>query len=334
MYMQIVFFGTPEFAVPSLKSLIEDKEIKVLAVLTQPDRKVGRKQIITPPPIKVLAQEHQIEVLQAERLSKDEEVKTRLKDLKPDFIVTCAYGQILRQDILDIAPVVNVHASLLPEYRGPAPINWSLIHGDIEVGITTMLTDQGVDTGDLLLKASIKIDDSYKADKLSLELANLGAKLIVKTLKEFKNTKAQKQSPCENKAKELAPFMDKKLGEIDFSKEKLILGSANPRQSDFKVELDNSAKNIFNLYRGLFPWPGTYFMHGDNKIIFTDLGYEDDLHKAIPGTILDIDKASGSFTLACQSGVLHINKLKAQGKSELLATEWLNGVRLKQGDTI
>ena len=148
--------GTPEFAVPALKKIIDSSNHEIAFVITQADKKVGRKQVLTPPPIKVLAQEHGIEVFQPEKLNKDLDLIEKIKASKADLMITVAYGQIIGQEILDIAPIVNIHASLLPKYRGPAPINWCLINGDQEVGVTTMLTAKGVDTGAMLMKASIQ----------------------------------------------------------------------------------------------------------------------------------------------------------------------------------
>jgi len=354
--MKVVFFGTPAFSVPSLKKLIEADNIEVLALITQPDKAVGRKQVITPPPTKVLAEEHGIPVFQPEKLnaviaseasqsSPNESMIDTLRRFNPDFIVTCAYGQILKKNILDIAPVINVHASLLPEYRGPAPINWMLIHGETRVGVTTMLSDEGIDTGDILLKSEIEIDENTKADKLTETLSELGSELLIKTLNEFKAIKPEKQSHSPNPEKTLAPFMDKKLGEINFSAETFTLGSANPKQAEFKIVMKNSAKNIHNLIRGTYPWPGAYFMRNGEKIIITDSEVchrethevsRGDLHanNFRAGQITSINKQDGSFNIQTQDGELSIKKLKAQNKSELQSVSWLNGHRLHLGDLV
>ncbi len=333
--MKVVFFGTPDFAVPSLNKLIEADNIEVLALVTQPDKAVGRKQIITPPPTKVLAEKHGIPVFQPENVSKWIATKSEILD-DIDFIVTCAYGQILKQNVLDIAPVINVHASLLPEYRGPAPINWMLIHGDKRVGVTTMLSDLGIDTGDILLKAETEIAEEVKADELTKRLSELGSELLIETLNKFKDIKAEKQNPSSNPEKALAPFMDKKLGEIKFQSESFTLGSANPRQSDFKVVKKNTAENIYNLFRGTYPWPGAYFMRGEQKIIILDceVSHGNLANNYKPRQITSINKEEGSFNVQTQEGELSIKKLKAQGKSELQAISWLNGYRLNIGDSI
>jgi methionyl-tRNA formyltransferase len=341
--MRLVFFGTPDFAVPSLSKLINEPGIEVLALVTQPDKAVGRKQVITAPATKILAKKHNIRVLQPEKLnqiitrpgefrSEDNMIKT-LSELKPDFLVTCAYGQILKQDILDIAPVINLHASLLPDYRGPAPINWMLIHGETRVGVTTMLSDPGVDTGDILLKSEIDIDEKIKSDELAIKLSELGAELLIKTLKNFSSILPTKQNPAQDSSKQLAPFMDKKLGEIDFRQESFSLRSANPRQSEFKLVLKNSAKNIHNLIRASYPWPGAYFMRNSQKIIILDSDYDaNSPMTSNPGQITSINKQDSSFRLQCQEGELIIKTLKVEGKNSMSALAFLNGFRLKPGD--
>ena len=326
--------GTPEFAVPSLQALLNAPDIEVLAVITQPDKAVGRKQIITPPPVKRLAQQYGIKVYQPERISQDEELVKNLINLQPDFFITVAYGQILKQNILDIAPVVNLHGSLLPEFRGPAPINWMIIHGDKVVGLTTMLAEIGVDTGDILLEFQTNLGANENAEELSLRLAEHGAELLLRTLREFDSITREQQSTVAS-SRQLAPFMDKNLGRIVFSDKELILGSANPKQSEFKLTLKNSAENIHNLVRGTYPWPGASFMDADLHVIVLETRVADaDSMNANLGTISSIDKSKGSFTVQCQQGLLEILRVKPQGKNEMKALDWLNGKRLTIGDKI
>lgn len=331
---RIIFLGTPEFAVPSLRVLVNASDIEVLAVITQPDKPVGRKQILSSPPVKVFAEEYGIKVYQPEKISQDEDLVKDLINFKPDFLVTVAYGQILKPNILDIAPVVNLHGSLLSEFRGPAPMNWMIIHGDKEVGLTTMLAEIGVDTGDMLLKFKTKLGANENAEQLAERLATEGAELLLKTLREFDSIKKIAQSPVEV-SRQLAPFMDKNLGRIVFSDLELILKSANPKQSEFKVVLKNSAENIHNLVRGTYPWPGASFMDADLHVIVLETEVADaDLVNAGPGVIHSIDKAKGSFIVQCQQGLLEILRVKPQGKNEMKALDWLNGKRLKIGDKI
>lgn len=325
--IRIIFLGSPDFALPSLEALINAEDIEVLALITQPDKPVGRKQILTAPPTKILALENEIKVYQPDKISQDQELIKIVKNLKPDFLVTAAYGQILKTNILEIAPVINLHASLLPEFRGPAPINWMIIHGDTKAGLSTMLTDIGVDTGDILLKQETDLFPSDNAETLTKRLAQMGAPLLLKTLREFKSIKAIKQSDL-NSPRQLAPFMDKALGQISFVAKEMVLGSANPKQSDFNFVQKNSAANIHNLIRATYPWPGAYFMIDDQKIIILETQISDQVSKETPGTIVGSDKQKGSITVQTQDGLLEILKLKPQGKSEMRAYDWLNGQRL------
>lgn len=328
--------GTPEFACPSLQALIDTNDIEVLALVTQPDRAVGRKQIITPPATKELALKYSIPVLQPERISQDNDVIEQIKNLQPDYLITVAYGQILKQNILELAPVINLHASLLPDFRGPAPINWMLLHGDREAGLTTMLTDAGVDTGDILLTTKMKIDNKINAALLTKQLSELGAPLLVKTILEFEQIKPVAQTSSKAH-RQLAPFMDKNLGQINFEAEELILKSANPRQSEFEFRQVNSAEAIHNLVRGTYPWPGAWFERNGEKIIVLEtqankLETNEDMKG--PSTISKVSKERGSFSVICHEGELEILKVKAQGKSETGALDWLNGQRLKIGENL
>lgn len=341
--MKVVFLGTPEIAVPSLQKLIDAPDIEVLAVITQPDKPVGRKQVITPPPIKVLAKENQIPVFQPERISKDLELVEHLKSLNPDVLTTVAYGQILRENILKLAPygVVNLHVSLLPKYRGPAPINWMIINGEDTVGVCTMNTVLEVDAGDVLMTAKSRLGENESAQDLAERMSFTGADLLLETLQNIKDITPQEQVYPEdhNPETSLAPFMDKKLGEIDFGKTELIYKSANPKQSSFKVTKKNSAQNIHNLVRGTYPWPGAYFWHKDQKIIIlrTEVDKDCDLLNTAElsaGQIVKIDKQEESFSIATQEGILKFLELKPQGKGAMSATAWLNGAHLQAMDSL
>ena len=325
--------GTPDFALPALKKII-DSGHELLFVITQPDKKVGRKQVLTPPPIKELALEHNVEVFQPEKLNKAEELIAKIKNSGVDLMITCAYGQIIKQEILDIAPIVNVHASLLPKYRGPAPINWTLINGDREAGVTTMLTAKGVDTGDMLLKASIDLDDEIKAIKLSQKLAELGGDLLLKTLNQYQDIEAEKQNDLDDVAQQYSPFMNKDLGEIDFAKEFLELKSANPKQDYFLNKKLSSAKNIHNLVRGLEPWPGAYFIYKDQKIILLETSFDEKDTTKKPGELVEINKGEKSFIIATHQGSLEVKLLKPQGKNAMPALDWIHGQRLNIGDSL
>ena len=230
--MRIVFMGTPEFAVPSLEALI-GAGYEVVGAVTQPDRPVGRKGKLTPPPVKVCAQQHGIPVLQFERIRRPEG-REALEALKPDLFVTAAFGQILSAKVLAIPKLgtINVHASLLPRHRGSAPINWCVMMGETVTGITTMYTDIGMDTGDMLLKAETPIGENETAGELSDRLSELGAELLIRTLRELEagTLKRIPQNPAEATYE---PKLDKETGRIDWTK---------------------TAREIDCLVRGATPW--------------------------------------------------------------------------------
>mgnify|MGYP000876461914 FL=1 len=236
--LKIIYLGTPDFAVPCLEALINESDFQVLAVVAQPDRPKGRGNKLMPPPTKVLAQAHGIPVLQPEKLAKAPDVVQAMRELKPDILAMVAFGQILKKEVLTLAPmgVVNVHGSLLPKLRGAAPINWSIINGDTVTGVTTMFTELGVDTGPMLLKAEIPIHSQMTAEELSREMSQVGAALLVKTLKGLVNgeVEAVRQNDAEAT---FAPILTKEMGKLDFNK---------------------SAQALHNLVRGLSPWPSTY----------------------------------------------------------------------------
>lgn len=330
--MKVVFLGTPDFAIPSLQKLINASDLELIALITQPDKAVGRKQIITKPATKIFAEENKIKIYQPEKINNDKELIETIKAAKPDFLVTVAYGQILKKEILEIAPIINLHASLLPYYRGPAPINWMIVHGEKTVGVSTMLTNEGVDTGDILLQASTGLDQNENAEELSSRLAEIGANLLLKTLVSYGDIEAIKQEDVEEREKQFAPFMDKNLGKLDFFVEEIVLKSANPKQVDFVVRKENSALNIHNLIRALQPWPGAHFIYNDQKISILKTKVTDQKIQEDSGKILKINKDLNSFELATQRGVLEIISLKPEGRNICSGADWLNGQRLKIGD--
>ena len=234
--MRIVFMGTPEFAVPSLRALL-DNGFEVVGAITQPDRPAGRGHKLTPCPVKLLAQERGVPVYQFERIKNQEGVDC-LRALKPDLVVTAAFGQLLSREILEIPQygTVNVHASLLPQYRGSAPINWCILEGETEAGVTTMLTDAGMDTGDMLLKASTPIGELETAGELTQRLSELGAQLLIDTLKVYPNGDL-KPTPQDAAEASYQPMLTREMGRIDWTK---------------------SAEEIARQVRGLNPWPCAY----------------------------------------------------------------------------
>jgi methionyl-tRNA formyltransferase len=356
--LRLVFFGTPEFAIPALDLLINSNDVEVLAVVTQPDKRVGRKQILTAPPVKELALKYGIPVFQPERLSLDELVFKAVNDLQPDALVTVAYGQILKENYLKLSHfgVINLHASLLPKYRGPAPINWMLINGEKQIGVSTMFSDAGVDTGPVLLSSEMLHIENETAKELTLRMSYFGADLLLSTLLKLDFTKQQNNKDTElrvpqqslNKEgytqqgfdnlavfEQLAPFMNKDLGLINFFSPELHFSSPNPKQAFFKFSKPNSAENIHNLVRGTYPWPGAYFMFRGEKVAVLETTIADDeLKSPDPGAIVKVNHKEGFIWIQTFDGILQINRLKPSGKAEMRASDCLNGFRLKEGDLL
>ncbi len=316
--MRIIFLGTPQIAVPTLEKLIDWPKGEVVAVVTQPDKPSGRGKHLHMPPTKVVAEDFGIPVLQPTKLSKSPETVEAMKSLNPEVLVMVAFGQILKQPVLEMAPygVVNLHASLLPKLRGPAPINWAIINGESSTGITTMFTDAGVDTGDMLLKREVPIDQDMNAEELGTVLAKAGANLIIETLEHMLvgSLRPEKQ---DDSLSTHAPMMMKELGNIDWTK---------------------SAQDIHNLVRGLVPWPGTSttFQEKPLKIIKTRMPYrllDIDEAKRKPGEVVKIDDV---LTVACGDGNdrLEILDVQPANKARMHAKDWANGVHLKPGQTL
>lgn len=231
--MRVLFLGTPEFAVPTLQHLLDFSKVEVVGVVTQPDRPAGRGNKMHPPPTKILAEQHGIPVLQPVSLAKSPEIVEQMRALNSDVIVMVAFGQILKKAVLSMPPqgVINVHASLLPHYRGAAPLNWSIINGDTVTGVTTMFTEAGVDTGPMLLKKEVEIGPDMTSEELAQVLSHEGAVLLIQTLEKLidKTLVPERQDDA---LATFAPMMNKDLGHIDWS------------QSPHKVH---------NLVRGIIP---------------------------------------------------------------------------------
>ncbi len=281
--LRIIFMGTPEFAVPSLKKLCEVHE--VVCVVTQPDRPKGRGQKLLPPPVKVFAEEKNIPILQPIKV-KNPEVVAELKKFQADLIVVVAFGQILSQEILDLPKFgcINVHASLLPRYRGAAPIEWALINGEKITGVTTMQMNAGLDTGDMLLKSEVKIPDEMILPELQEKLMTTGAELLIKTLEKLQRRELQPIKQ-DDSLSNYAPMLKKETGSIDWNK---------------------SAREIHNLVRGLYG--GAYaFMNGQKiKIWRTKIHNENS--KTLPGKINFLDK---KILIGTGQGSLEILEMQA-----------------------
>jgi len=304
--MAILFFGTPDFAVPSLIALLDAGE-EVSLIVTQPDKRKGRSKTPSVPPVKSLALERGIPVLQPVSI-KEPSFLQDIKDQGPEFIVVVAYGKILPPDLLTIPSrgCINVHASLLPSYRGAAPIQWSIINGESVTGVTTMLMDSGLDTGDILLQKSVPISEKDSASTLSKTLSETGAALLVETIQGIRSGSVHPK-PQEGPFS-LARPLEKKDGRIDWSK---------------------SSHEIFNFIRGMFPWPGafSYFRDRYIKILEAAPGKG----SGIPGRISSL--SSDTFQVGTGNGLMSILKVQPEGKSALDARSFMNGYRIREGET-
>ncbi len=300
---RIIFMGTPLYARDILEQLIKDDDIDVLLVLTQPDRPVGRKKILTPPPVKSLALEHNIKVEQPNSL-KDKTIQARLKSLAPDFIIVAAYGQILPKAILDIAPCINLHASLLPAYRGASPVQQALLNDDYFTGVTAMLMEEGLDTGATLAYEYLHIQNSWGLQELMKRLTEVAKDLTPKVIKRFDNIKP--------------------LAQIDA----LATHCKKIRRQDGEVNL-NSAEFIISKYRAFEGWPGVFLSNGLklNKLEMVD---KKESYQA--GEILTIE--GEDIVVGCKKGSLRILQLQPKGKKSMSAKAYCLGRGLKVGDSI
>lgn len=305
---KIVFMGTPEIAVPSLKALVENG-FEIPLVITQPDKPKGRGQAVQYPPVKEYALTAGLEVYQPEKIKNNTEVMEKLKSISPDFFAVVAYGKILPQDVLDIPKIapVNVHFSLLPKYRGPAPVNWAIMNGEEETGVDTMLMDAGMDTGDILLTAKTPILKK-NAGELADELAVTGAALLIKTLNEFESITPVKQD--DNKATK-APMMNKDMGLIDWAQD---------------------ASQIERMIRAFTPWPASYSMLDSKKVKIFKSDVVESNHNAAAGTVINIEKES--FTVACGNNALKILELQLEGKKRMDTKSFLAGYKLEKGSLL
>lgn len=298
--------GTPDFAVPCLQSLL-DAGHEVCAVFTQPDKPKGRGYTLTPPPVKVLALEHGLPVYQPKTLRTPEAVQ-QIRELCPECIVVVAYGKILPKEILDIPPYgcINVHASLLPKYRGAAPIQWAVLNGDAESGVTTMYMAEGLDTGDMLLKASTAIGPEETAGELHDRLSKMGAELIVKTLQAVQDGSVQRMPQGDTETC-YASMLTKELGKIDWNR---------------------PAEELHNLVRGLSPWPVAETVYQSKRL---------KVHRAkiapgFGGAPGEVACRKDAFVVACGGDTaLELESVQYEGGKRMGGKEFLCGHRLDQG---
>ncbi len=295
--------GTPSYADEILKTLIDDKEINVVAVYTQPDKPVGRKKVLTPPPVKVTAQENNIEVYQPNRL-RDEETVIELLQIKCDYIVVAAYGQILPKEILEHAPCINLHASILPQYRGASPIQQTLLNGDSTTGVTAMLMDVGLDTGDIIKISEIDVADDEMVATLFDRLTDVASELTIDVLKNYKEYTHVKQN------------------------DSLATHCTKITKAEGQVSFDNAGK-LYNKYRAFTPWPGIYLESGLKlkKIALIENSSENDA-----GKILEIKKES--IIVGAKQGTLEIFNVQPESKKEMNVIGYINGKRIGVADTL
>jgi methionyl-tRNA formyltransferase len=301
--MQLIFLGTPDFAVPTLDALVAAGHT-VLEVVTQPDRPKGRHQTLTPSPVKLAAQRHNLPVWQPERIRHADSV-AHLRALAPEAMVIVGYGQIIPQAIIDIAPlgIINVHASLLPELRGAAPIQWSVARGHEKTGVTTMRIDAGLDTGDIALKWETLIDPDETAPELSSRLASAGADLLLQTLDGLAKGTI-KPIPQDSANATLAPILKKEDGRIDWTL---------------------PAKTIHNLIRGLQPWPGAYTMFRGQSLHLWRSRLVATKRNLEPGVLI---QDGGVFAVAGDGASLELIELQLEGRKRMPAGVFANGHRL------
>jgi methionyl-tRNA formyltransferase len=302
--IKIVYMGTPSYAQEILQTLINTDDIDVSLVLTQPDRAVGRKKVITPPSVKVLAQEHNIEVLQPQKLRDNQEVYQAILDKKPDFIIVAAFGQILPQSILDIAPCINLHASLLPQYRGASPVQQSLLNGDRYSGVTAMLMEAGLDSGDILGYKYFEIPDSMRLQSLMRELTIGACELTIDIIRDFNNINPLKQ--------------------IDA----LSTHCKKISKNDGEIRFDN-ATILYNKFRAFEGWP-TIFTNSGLKILQMSIVESKNSH--IEGEILEI--GDDSIVVGCEVGSIEIETLQPKSKKSMSAKSYLLGKGLKVGSIL
>ncbi|MBR1943475.1 methionyl-tRNA formyltransferase [bacterium] len=301
--IKVVFFGTPKIALKSLEYLINSDKTEVLAVVTQPDKPAGRGKKLTMSPIKECALANNIPVFQPKSIRKEPEIQEKLKNLEPDFFVTFAFGQILSQEVLDIPKyeTINLHASLLPKYRGANPLQRAIIDGETQTGICTMITELGLDCGDVCLKEPIEISENLNCIQLFEIVADKSPEMIEKTLTGLVDNTIKPEKQCED-----GVCMANKL-----------------TKDECKIDWTKSAKDIHNLVRGIYQCPGAYFMFNDKiiKVLETEVlsGH------GSQGEFINISK--NGIEVACGSGSLLLKRVKPEGKGEMGANDWYNGVK-------
>jgi methionyl-tRNA formyltransferase len=311
--MRLVFLGTPAFAVPTLERIVESGR-QILLVVTQPDRPRGRGQKLAPSPVKEAAMRLELPVFQPERLRRPEAV-ARLRELAAEAMVVVGYGQIIPQSAIDLAPlgIINVHASLLPKYRGAGPVQWAILNGETITGVTTMRIDAGLDTGDMLLKARTEIGGEETAIELGNRLAVMGADLLVETLERLArgSLTPEKQNPAEAT---YAPLLKKEDGLIDWRR---------------------PAGAIHNRVRGLQPWPGAYTrIRGQALHIWRSRPCVETARGSSRGCVPGLVVSLKPLVVSCGVGALEILEAQLEGRKRLSAADFINGRNLTENDSL
>jgi len=301
--VNVIFMGTPDYAKVILERLIKSSDINVVAVYTQPDKPVGRKKIMTSPEVKVLAEENSIAVYQPTRLRDADTVEELLK-IQTDYIIVAAYGQILPREILDHAPCINLHASILPKYRGASPIQQTLLNGDKQTGVTAMFMEEGLDTGDIIKIDAIDISDDEMVESLFNRLTDVAANLTIDVLENYSSFTALPQD------------------------DSLSTHCSKITKADGEVEFIN-AVILYNKYRAYTPWPGIYLNSG---LKLKKISLEDKTNSNAAGKILKID--SDSIVVGCSEGSIRIYTVQAPSKKEIDILSYINGKRLALADTL
>lgn len=307
--MRVIFMGTPDFATGTLEEIVLAGH-EVVGVVTQPDKPKGRGKTLMPTPVKEVAMKYELPVYQPKKVREPEFVEI-LRSLKPDVMVVAAFGQIISKEILEMPKYgcINVHASLLPAYRGAAPIQWAVINGEKESGVTIMQMDEGIDTGDMIEKVVVPIAEDETGGSLFEKLSQAGAKLCVKVLKDLEEGKAVREKQPEESTTPYAKMIDKKMGAINW---------------------ENSAKEIEQLIRGLNPWPSAYTkLQGKTLKIWRAAVLFEDSNDA-PGQVVQVTK--DSIVVQTGHGLLKILELQLEGKKRMDTASFLRGYTLKEGE--
>ena len=304
--IKVVYMGTPEFAVNALRR-IHEEGYDIIGCFTQPDKQKGRSSKLIAPPVKVCAEEFGIPVFQPEKIREEEYVE-ELRSLNPDVIVVASFGQILPESILNIPKYgcINIHASLLPKYRGAAPIEWAVIDGEKETGVTTMYMEKGLDTGDMIEKAVTEIGADETAEELRSRLADMGAELIISTLKNVISGNCSREKQDDSKSN-YAVMLKKEMGKVDWN---------------------DPADKIERLIRGLQPWPVVYATLNDKNLKIYAASVEGD-RDGEPGEIVEVTKKN--FVVKCGSGSLRIKSVQPEGKKRMDSVAFLNGNKIEPG---